>query len=181
VDQGDRFRAAPNLVLFNSPRAYGDIHGNRANTARSNFYKAWKRNERDVHTMNCSTDRVAHAKKRKNLNLIFTEQSLKAASPTIVQHVDRWIHLLTTNVGGGANTVPVDEVDTEGWSQPCNMATWVESLIFDILGDLCFGEAFNTKEPGESKLRTIPQMIMQTVALGYKVGLICRMACPRSK
>jgi hypothetical protein len=36
---GDTFRAAPNLVLFNDPRAYTDIYVPRANITRSSFYR----------------------------------------------------------------------------------------------------------------------------------------------
>ncbi|KAF1963425.1 cytochrome P450 [Byssothecium circinans] len=126
---GDTFRAAPNLVLFRSPRAYNDVHGIRANVTRSDFYKAWQRNPRDIHTV-CATDPKQHATKRKLLNLVFTEQSLKAASPLVVSHIDRWIRLLSR------------DTEDDGWSPPRNMSTCVDQLVFDILGDLCFGQSF---------------------------------------
>jgi cytochrome P450 len=137
---GDTFRAAPNLVLFNNPRAYADIYAARANITRSSFYRTWKRGKHAVNTIN-STDPAIHAKKRKALNLAFTEQSLKAAGPLMVVHIDRWIELLA------------NESKAE-WSFPRNMAVWVDYLVFDILGGLCFGESFNTKEPGENKLKS---------------------------
>jgi hypothetical protein len=48
---GDSFRTAPNLVLFNTHRAFTDIYSAWANTARSGFYKAWKRNVHDINTI----------------------------------------------------------------------------------------------------------------------------------
>jgi cytochrome P450 len=153
---GDTFRAAPNLVLFNNPHAHTDIYGFRANITRSSFYRAWRRHKDDVHVLN-STNPELHSRKRKLLQLAFTEQSLKAASPLMVEHIKRWIELLCGNL------------DADGWSDPRNMADWVDCLTFDIMGDLCFGERFDTKEPGENSLKKIPHLTLQTASLGYKV------------
>jgi cytochrome P450 len=153
---GDTFRAAPNLVLFNSQRAFTDIYSARAKTKRSAFYRAWKRNARDLHTI-CCTEPDQHAKKRKALNLAFTEQSLKIAGPLMANHIDRWDELL---FGDAAET----------WSPSRNMATWVDYLVFDIIGDLFFGENFKAKEPGENKLKHIPHLIMKNMKIGYIIS-----------
>lgn len=165
---GDKFRAAPNLVLFNSARAHGDIYGPRANNTRSRFYKTWKRAKDDVHTVN-ATEPAIHAKRRKLLNLIFTEQSLKAASPLVAAHIDRWIELLLDTAAEGSKDVHEKPSIARSWSRPLDMPTWVDHLAFDILGDLYFGENFNTKEPGENKMKKIPPLIIRNVAAGYKV------------
>ncbi|KAF2656844.1 benzoate 4-monooxygenase cytochrome P450 [Lophiostoma macrostomum CBS 122681] len=156
---GPKFRAAPNLILFNSVRAHNDIYGTRANTFRSSFYRAWKRSEDEIQTMS-SDDHASHTKMRKLLNLIFTEQSLRAWSPIVSRNVDRWIELLTGTSGK----------ETEGWSQPVDMATSVDMLMFDIVGELCFGQTFNTKQPGENDLKKLPRLIMNMVTTGYKIG-----------
>jgi hypothetical protein len=39
------------------------------------------------------------------------------------------------------------------------MCEWVNWLVFDILGDLCFGKSFDMKEK-DSKLRHIPEMMI---------------------
>ncbi|OAG02909.1 cytochrome P450 [Paraphaeosphaeria sporulosa] len=165
----DKFRAAPNTVLFNSPRAYTDIHGTRANIIRGNFYKAWKCDEHDLHTVN-AMEPALHAKRRKLLNLAFTEQSLKATSPIIARHIDRWIFLLSSTVGSNRNVHDAKSGDTEAWSQPVDMAERVEYLVFDILGELCFGESFNTKEPGANMLKEVTGQILNQVAFGYKLS-----------
>jgi cytochrome P450 len=150
---GDTFRAAPNLVLFNSTRAYAEIYGARANITRSGFYRAWKRNMHDASTIT-STEPAVHAKKRKALNLAFTEQSLKAAGPLMSAHIDRWVELLVGDA-------------TDEWSPARNLGDWVDALVFDLIGDLCFGENFGTKEAGENKLKKIPHLIMKHVKIGY--------------
>lgn len=150
---GDTFRAAPNLVLFNTPGAFNDIYASRGNTTRSSFYRAWKRNERDVTIFN-STEPAAHAKRRRILNLAFTEQSLKASGPLMTAHIDRWIEILI-------------EEATETWSSPRNVAMHTDELVFDILGDLCFGEKLNTKDPGENKWKLVPRLSMKAIRFGY--------------
>jgi cytochrome P450 len=93
-------------VLFNTSGAYADIYAARANITRSSFYRAWKRSKYDVNTIN-STNPAVHARKRKLLNLAFTEQSLKAAGPLMAVHIDRWIELLTK-----------DSEKSKPWSPP---------------------------------------------------------------
>jgi len=44
------------------------------------------------------------------------------------------------------------------WSKSLNMADEVNYLVFDILGDLCFGKNFDMKEPG-SDLKHVPELI----------------------
>ncbi|KAF1976971.1 cytochrome P450 [Bimuria novae-zelandiae CBS 107.79] len=166
---GDKFRADPNTVLFNSPKAYADIHGTRANTTRGSFYRAWKRDEHDVTVMN-STDPARHAKLRKLLNLAFTDQSLKASSPVIAKHVDRWVYLLTSTNETENERLDKKDGDIGRWSSPVNMAVAVERLIFDILGELCYGASFDTKESGENPLKAVPDQIMKAVKFGFTLS-----------
>jgi hypothetical protein len=42
-------------------------------------------------------------------------------------------------------------------------------LVFDILGDLCFGKNFNMKEPG-SDLRHIPEVMVSFLELLHPVS-----------
>jgi hypothetical protein len=43
-------------------------------------------------------------------------------------------------------------------------------LVFDILMDLCFGAAMDTKEPGENPLKKIPQAFDDFVTYNYPVS-----------
>ena len=118
-----------------------------------------------------SIDPILHAKRRRLLNLAFTEQSLKRASPIIAKHVDRWTQLLHS---GSYMKMHGDVGEYEdigdGWSQPADMAVAVEYLVFDILGELCFEESFNTKEPDDNILKKVPGQLMNQVTFGYKVS-----------
>ena len=61
----------------------------------------------------------------------------------------RWIELFKEATQKGADGK---------WSKSLNMAAEVNYLVFDILGDLCFGKNFNMKEP-ESDLKHVPELM----------------------
>ena len=116
----------------------------------------------DLHVLG-TTDVALHARKRRLLNLAFTDQLVKASGLFMARHIDRWHELLL-----GEPT----ERDTEGWSPTRDITPWSSWLTFDILGDLAFGSAFNTKEPGENKLKMIPHAFDTYVKFNYPVSWI---------
>lgn len=50
------------------------------------------------------------------------------------------------------------------WSKSLNMAQQANYLVFDILGDLCFGKQFNMKEPG-SDIQHVPELMASFLEL----------------
>ena len=153
--QGTKVRVNPGAVVFQSAQAFRDIYGTKSNVQRSKSYEVWQRNEMDVNTINTS-DVGLHHKKRRYLNLVFTEKSVRAAGVFIQKHVDFWDKLLPDG-------------DGRDWSQPKNMAEWSDYLVFDILCDLCFGRSLNIKEPGENPFKGIPKAIHSYMKLTYPV------------
>lgn len=61
----------------------------------------------------------------------------------------RWVDLFREQCRQGADGK---------WSKSLNMTHEVNYLVFDILGDLCFGKQFNMKEP-DSDLKHIPELM----------------------
>lgn len=143
----------PRLVVFNTPNAYRDIYSHKANVKKDRSYDAWRKNEADANALNVS-DVTIHAKKRKVLNTVFTESSIRSAAPFIIKHTDRWNELTVTG---------------PDWSKPIDFTTWINRLIFDILGDLCFGKSFGTMESGQNPFKMIPQIIESYVSFWYPV------------
>ncbi|KAI1302908.1 benzoate 4-monooxygenase cytochrome P450 [Xylaria venustula] len=132
----------------------------RANVRRGRFYEAFKRNAHDITTLTC-IDVAAHARRRKHLNLCFTERSIRAASVFVVNHVDRWIQIITKGI------------QTAGeWSQPMDFSERVDGLIFDIMADLSFGTSFDIKEPGDNPLRHIPHSISEYMRFYYLMSRV---------
>lgn len=143
--------------MFRDAGAYREIYSNRANVQKSGFYEAWRRDKWDINTFNVR-DQKDHAMWRKRLNQSFTEKSLRAAEPFVTQHVDRWVALQTDG-------------DGSQWSEPKNFADVSDTLIFDIMGDLCFGKSFDLKEPGDNPFKTIPHAVVQYMQFVYPVSV----------
>ncbi|KAF2258445.1 benzoate 4-monooxygenase cytochrome P450 [Lojkania enalia] len=150
----NKIRVKPNAILFRSPKAARDIYGSKANVKRGVFYAAMQRKEEERNTVS-TIDNLAHAKRRKLLNLAFTEKSLRASAVFMEQHIDRRNELLITDDGG------------EGWSEPLNFIDMFNTLVFDILGDICFGKSFEAKEPGDDPIKAIPHAIEKAVRSMY--------------
>jgi hypothetical protein len=144
---GDKLRAAPDLLDFQTPEAYNAMFGQRANVKKSPFYEVWRRNKHDLNTLGC-TSVETHARRRNALALAFTEQSVKATTPFVAQHVDRWNTLL-----------PGEDFNGEGWSSPQSLSQWATYLLFDMFGGIYFGSSNNTNEPGPKDLKRIPHNI----------------------
>jgi cytochrome P450 len=148
------------MMLFQTPEAYNSLASQTGVTVKkSPFYEAWTRHALDINTLG-STDIKTHARRRKALALAFTDHSVKAMIPFMARHVDRWNELL-----------PGEKFDGEGWSQPQNLTEWVDYLMFDLFGDICFGTAHNTKEPGANVLKSIPHNIATYMRVYYPVSL----------
>lgn len=62
------------------------------------------------------------------------------------------------------------------WSKSLNMAQEVNYLVFDILGDLCFGKQFNMKEP-DSDIKHVPELMATFLELLAPVCSIHRITC----
>jgi cytochrome P450 len=152
---GDVLRFRPDGLLFKTPQAYQDIFNAKANVKRSKFYNMLTRNKHDLSTIT-STDPALHAQKRRVLNTIFSERSLRKMEPFLVNHVARWCELLIDG-------------DGTAWSVPRKMSQICDYLVLDILCELCFGQSVDTKEPGENEYRKIPHAIASLLQILYPV------------
>ncbi|PYI24353.1 benzoate 4-monooxygenase cytochrome P450 [Aspergillus japonicus CBS 114.51] len=153
---GDVVRFRPDGLLFKTPEAYRDIFNARANVKRSQFYDMMTRHKNDQSTLT-GTDPALHARKRRVLNTVFSDKSLRSMEPLLESHVARWCELL------------VDDEGTD-WSRPRKMSEVCDYLVLDVLCDLCFGRAVNTKEPGANEYRQIPHIIAFFLRILYPLG-----------
>ncbi|PLB46468.1 benzoate 4-monooxygenase cytochrome P450 [Aspergillus steynii IBT 23096] len=153
---GDVFRYRPDGLLFKTPRAYRDIFNNKANVKRSKFYDIMTRHPEDTSTLT-GTDPVLHAQKRRVLNSVFSEKSIRSMEPLLAKHVNRWCELLVDGNG-------------HEWSSPRKMSDTCDHLVLDVLCDLCFGRAVDTKEPGDNEYRKIPHIIAFFLKILYPLG-----------
>jgi cytochrome P450 len=79
-----------------------------------------------------TADKEEHRRKRRIMNKAFSAKALPAYAPFILSKVDE----LSVKLKGGQ--IPADN----GKWRTFNMADEVNYLMLDIMGGLCFGEAF---------------------------------------
>lgn len=90
--------------------------------------------------------------------MAFSDRALRGMQPFIHSNADRWLELIKNQASQRE----------DGWSKPLNMAHEANYLVFDILGDLCFGKQFNMKEPG-SDIKHVPDLIASFLELLHPV------------
>lgn len=93
------------------------------------------------------------------INYAFSESALRGAEVFVHTNVNRWLELLGES-----------KKKSEEWTSSINMADQVTYLVFDILGDLCFGKCFDMKEPN-SKLRHVPELMIGFMELVHPVRI----------
>ncbi|KAF2649983.1 cytochrome P450 [Lophiostoma macrostomum CBS 122681] len=153
---GPEFRYRPDSVVINTPTAYRTIFGPKGNVRKGEYYAVWPRTVDTVNTWSSRSVQM-HARKRRVLNQAFSEKAMRSAETFIHSNVNRWLELFETMSENG------------DWTPTVNMADYINYLVFDILGDLCFGKCFDMKEP-ESTLRHIPEMMVQFLELIHPIG-----------
>ncbi|KAF1933771.1 cytochrome P450 67 [Didymella exigua CBS 183.55] len=154
---GPEYRYAPNSVCLNTPSAYRHIFGPKGNVKKSEYYSVWPKTEHHINTWD-AVSVPAHARKRRVINYAFSESALREAEVFVHANVDRWLVLLGR-----------DREKGDLWTRSINMADQVTYLVFDILGDLCFGKCFDMKEP-DSKLRHVPELMIGFMELVHPIG-----------
>lgn len=154
---GDTFRFQPNGIIVNSPSGHRSIYGTKANVKKGKFYEVFPRNPESLNTLN-TVDPLKHSQKRRVLNTVFSEAALRSAEDFIICHIDRWCDLL------------LDDTAPREWTEPNDISKSIDYLVFDILGDLCFGRSFESKEPQDNPLRTISHTIAMNMRFIYPVS-----------
>ncbi|TLD19590.1 hypothetical protein PspLS_09587 [Pyricularia sp. CBS 133598] len=130
-EHGDIIRLAPNELSFGDPQAWGDIMG-----GGSKDLKKWE-GLFDVpkflpsHVQN-TTDKDRHRMLRKAMRPGFSDAALRAQEHVVSSHIDQFIQKLRDRRGS--------IVDLE---------VWYRFIVFDIIGDLAFGESFGCANNSE--------------------------------
>lgn len=153
---GPKIRIDPNTVVFCDRDAYNTIYSTFANVKKNSLYTALQRSHKEVNTFS-TTDQAVHARKRKLMNLAFTEKSLRACSGFMICHIDRWLELIGQDC--------LDE-----WSPPQDWSKLAKHLVWDLLGDLAFGKSFDMKEPGDNPIKKMPDILEEFSLFWYAVS-----------
>lgn len=138
---GPVVRFGPNSLSINSNTALKTIYGHRANVKKSQFYSVFPPTK-DTFNTHSSIDKASHARKRRVLSHAFSDSAIKTMEKYIMANVRTFCSAL------GTKSMSLSEKGSSHgkWSVAQNMADWSNYLTFDVMGDLCFGKAFEMLE-----------------------------------
>ncbi|KAG4267572.1 hypothetical protein FPRO04_12774 [Fusarium proliferatum] len=130
---GDVVRIAPNELSFKTPQAYKDIYnhavGHKTPFPKSKYF--YNRGASIKHPDIVFTiDRESHRSQRRSLSHAFSARALREAESTIQRHARLFVHQISQRGNPGTGGVDMSAA-----------FTW---LTFDIIGDLTFGESFES-------------------------------------
>ena len=134
---GSVVRLAPNEVSFIDPEACRDIYAYRPGHRTFPKNQVWvptppKNGGKAPSILNA--DDEDHARIRKAWGYGFSDKALKDQEPLIASHVERLITRLRQQIDRSRDDAIVDIVK------------WYNFCVFDIIGDLAFGESFDCLE-----------------------------------
>ncbi|KAL2067540.1 hypothetical protein VTL71DRAFT_1965 [Oculimacula yallundae] len=142
---GPVVRFGPNSLSINTNSALKAIYGHKANVKKSQFYSVFPPTK-DTFNTHSSIDKASHARKRRVLSHAFSDSAIKSMERYILANVRTFCDKL------GAKPALVEKSGAKGqWSVAQNMADWANYLTFDVMGDLCFGKAFEMLEHEENR------------------------------
>tara|TARA_R110002003_G_scaffold1122_4_gene22482 strand:- start:8336 stop:9001 length:666 start_codon:yes stop_codon:yes gene_type:complete len=150
VQYGKYVRLGPNLLSVNTATGLKTIYGFRSNVRKASFYEAFPSTPKAV-SVHSSIDKMQHARKRRVMSHAFSDQAIKSLEKYILANVRVACDLLGRKTNSNLSEKRADE---KGWTDPWNVAHWCEWLVFDIMGDLVFGKAFNMLESPQNRFAT---------------------------
>ncbi|KAK7185895.1 hypothetical protein DPSP01_013634 [Paraphaeosphaeria sporulosa] len=137
---GPIVRIAPNELSYADAAAWKDIYGNRPGHQPFERNRTWfrKMSPDEPHSM-MGYSEEAHARQKRAFANSFSEKSLRDQSPVIENYIDRFIGQLRARSSG------------QQWTKKTvDLSQWFVFLMFDISGDLSFGESFGCLSTGKA-------------------------------
>jgi hypothetical protein len=139
--EGPVVRVSPNELSFASVESWKAIYGHRGLGAptpiKSEFYDIYGAGFESL-CIGSERNPHKHGKMRKMLSAAFATKSLVEQEHIISDAVDSFITRI------GAN---------EGQAKGLNMTKWFEMVSFDVLGEMAFGQSFDSVKAGAFHIR----------------------------
>lgn len=136
---GDIVRVAPNELSFSDPAAWDDIYSNRDGANPEAFRKSelWHGNpEGGPGSVFITPDLKEHARIRRFMDPAFNDRAVLQQEPILQDYISLCITKLRERVLSKGDTT-------------INIVDWLNFTLFDIIGDLSFGESFGCLEKCE--------------------------------
>ncbi|KAI9041924.1 cytochrome P450 [Aspergillus affinis] len=138
---GPIVRFGPNHISIKDVRALEPIYGHGANVRKSRWYSSFY----SVSIFN-ATDKDVHARKKRVMSQAFSDQALRAMEPHIISSIREWCGAIGKDASSKNKSGASDR-----WTEPKDMAHWSACMVFDVLGEICFGRSFETSIKEENQ------------------------------
>ncbi|PMD53922.1 cytochrome P450 monooxygenase-like protein [Hyaloscypha bicolor E] len=125
---GHTVRVSPSLVSFTNAEAWQPIYGYQ-NPGRKQLDKGYYAEKGEVPSIFVANV-PDHTRMRRLLNHAFSETALREQEPLMNSYFDLLIQKLHEKIGSPTNG-------------RVNIVRWFNFTLFDLVGDLCFGEDFD--------------------------------------
>ncbi|KAJ5117157.1 hypothetical protein N7448_004102 [Penicillium atrosanguineum] len=127
----------------------------KSNVIKSDWYQTVRDSAGGFESTFTAREKNRHAIKRRLLSHAFSEKALKNYEPRICNLIDSWIECLGAEAEKDDGCVDLGE--------------WCNYLIFDILGDLGYGQSFEltAKKENRSIVGLVPKATAGWTSLGY--------------
>ncbi|KAH8695171.1 cytochrome P450 [Talaromyces proteolyticus] len=121
---GTVVRIGPHHISINSASALGPIYGHGANVQKSTLYASFYGNN-----LLTAVDKKTHGRKKRVMSSAFSDQALRNMEPHILSAIRDWCSALGKNYEDSA---------LKGHGH------WSTCVVFDALGEVCFGRSFES-------------------------------------
>ncbi|TVY23255.1 Cytochrome P450 monooxygenase [Lachnellula hyalina] len=124
-------RVAPGEITLITESSWSDIY--LKPPGKPEFRKELAQHSLAIPGLVLEGDDLHHSRKRKNFGSGFTEPAMRQQEPTVIKYIDQFIFCLR-----------------ERSSKAIELNEWYSFLVFDIMGDIIFGESFDSLETGQT-------------------------------
>lgn len=151
---GPIVRYTPNSLSFNTASAVETIYGNaKANVMKGDWYQCVQDSAGGHESTFTARNKGRHAIKRRMLSQAFSERALRDYLPRVNAVIRSWLDNLEVEIANG---------------HYIDLGLWSSILMFDILGDLCFGRPFGLLDSND--LRYLIKLVNRTTGGWYTVS-----------
>lgn len=154
---GPLVRVGPNELSYASADAWDEVYGRyRPGKRKENQKPAWYLSTDSKDILGAATG--DHGRMRKILGAGFTSAAMREQEPAITGYVDLLVQRLGEQTGAGGEAATVD------------LWQWCVYCLFDVTGDLAFGEPFGCLK--DSMMHPWISFVLSNIKLTY-IMLLC--------
>ena len=143
---GSIVRYGPDKISINTNTALQSIYGFKSNVRKANFYSAFPATK-GAWSTHSAIDKALHARKRRVLSQAFSDNAMKG----LQSHILNVIRTFCDAIGDFPARNTTRDKKPSAWSTPKDMGQWANYMSYDGLGDICYGESFDTLERPDNR------------------------------